>query len=96
MSRSRTVRQLVFPLVRLIAEPRPCSLYLLVLAVWIHVQSMAVVVGIFAVMYDNRTVFGRTELDEHRAEMQRQTARFNEKMATRNTADTAAAVPPAK
>ncbi len=46
-------------------------------------QSMVVVVGIFSVVYQNRTVYGRAELDAHREEMLQQTARFNATMAAR-------------
>lgn len=49
-------------------------------------QSMAVVVGIFYFMYQNRSVYGHDELVERREASAKQTARFNEEMAARAAA----------
>ncbi len=48
-------------------------------------QSMAVVVGIFYAMYQNRTVYGAAELRQHREQQQQSTARFHAEMAKRQT-----------
>ncbi len=54
---------------------------------------MAVVVGIFYTMYQNRAVFGAADLAQHRIQTQQQTARFNEEMARRSAAAAASSTP---